>query len=143
MLPEMEGSSSWSPSLTLSRKPGKKSIPPASYLPLETATSSVNEHMIHFKQDKTELFKTLTKNSSVASVLQVFTDSNASIETVAPAGKSFLVSLNGYSGKNVPTLDHLSIAVVDEDEEEVELQADFLLVESQDDEHEMPEGEYQ
>ncbi|KAJ8880431.1 hypothetical protein PR048_016900 [Dryococelus australis] len=59
-----------------------------------------------FMQGKMKFLKTLVKNPHVADV-KVFKHSNATQEMVAATGKCFLVSLYGYSGTNVPLLNHL------------------------------------
>lgn len=49
----------------------------------------------------------LINNPSLSRVLTVFTDSSATQDAVASAGERFLVSQYGYSGKTIPTLNHL------------------------------------
>ncbi|KAJ8871917.1 hypothetical protein PR048_028257 [Dryococelus australis] len=87
-------------------KPGKHTVSPATFSPTNAASSTVAENILFLHAMSG--CDTTSANPHIADVVKVFKDSNATQEMVAAAGERFLVSLYGYSGTNVPSLNHLS-----------------------------------
>ncbi|KAJ8893879.1 hypothetical protein PR048_006480 [Dryococelus australis] len=71
-------------------KPGKDIVSPATFSPTNTVSSTVVENFLFLH------------------AMSVLKDSNATQEMVATVRECFLFSLYGYSGMNVPSLNHLS-----------------------------------
>ncbi|KAJ8879193.1 hypothetical protein PR048_019799 [Dryococelus australis] len=100
-------------------KPGKDTVSPATFSLTNAVSATVAENILFLHamsgcdtsvlsmQGEIKFLKTLVKNSHVADVVILFKDSNATQEMAAAAGERFLVSLYGYSGANVPSLNHL------------------------------------
>lgn len=102
-------------------KPGKNKVSAAIFSPTDALSEAIiadNILFLHamggcdttsalYNQGKLKFLHTLRKNSYLAHSIKVFKDSNATQNMVADAGERFLVSLYGYTGKTVPSLNHL------------------------------------